>query len=101
MLFAQEGSEIRELATKFGLDLADVRTAPEGAPWSIREIDEAHPLFAGVFRTSRQRRVVESPRIERLRPADGGMVIASSDAGAFLTEGQRGAGTVIYLGSGS
>lgn len=98
--FASESSTLPSLLSANGLTLAEPRSAPADKPWSIRSVDEQHPLFTGVFKTTRDRKVVETPRIKRLRPADGGIVIAESDAGAFLSEGGMGNGRLIYVGVG-
>lgn len=100
VVFASESPSLSTLLGSAGLMLQDVRSAPTDKPWSIRTIDETHPLFTGVFKTTRDRKVVESPRIKRLRPAEGGSVIAETDAGAFLSEGVIGNGRVVYVGVG-
>lgn len=100
VVFAQEDAAFPELLAPYNLTVDDVKVADPGALWSIRDIDEQHSLFTGVFKSSRDRRVVESPRISRIRPSIGGTTIASSDAGAFLSEGGRGGGRVIYVAVG-
>lgn len=100
VVFASEAPGLASLLSTAGLTVQDVRSAPSASPWSVRSIDEAHPLFTGVFKTAKDRSVVESPRIKRLRAADGGRVIAETDAGAFITEGAAGVGRLIYVGVG-
>ena len=100
IVFAQDGENFPDLVAPYKLSVGAIRKAEPNALWSIRDIDEDHALFTGVFKTARERRVVESPRIAQIRPADGGIVIASSDAGAFLSEGSIGSGRVIYVAVG-
>ena len=83
-----------------GLDLGPVREADPDQPWSVTSLNNAHPLYRGVFKTATTSGTVESGPISRQRSAAGGAEIVSTNAGALISEGALGAGRVIYLGLG-
>ena len=100
VVFANESASLGTLLAKCDLVLDSIAEAPVGSSWSITSIDEGHPLFEGVFRTSNDRDIVESPRIRRIRPALGGYPIVNSEAGPFLVEGSKGSGRLLYVSIG-
>jgi len=97
LVFASDQPGISELGTACGLKIAETRNAPEEAPFSVTYTDRTHPLLAGVFRNDQDKsRNVESPRINKLRPASGGVDIVQTGAGALITEQQIGQGRIVY-----
>jgi hypothetical protein len=77
---------------------------PQESFVSFSTVDEAHPLFAGLFETQRKKQTagIESPRVRRsagLRPGGKGLsIITLSNGEAFLAEYQIGAGRVLAFG---
>jgi len=99
VLFASERADQTTLLARMGLDQGPVREAGE-TPWKITALDDAHPLYRGVFQTSGTSSVVESAPLTRQRSASGGAEIATTNAGPLISEGAIGSGRVIYVGVG-
>ncbi len=100
VVFASDEPTLPRLIQGAGLLAQAIKQAENDELWSIRTIDERHPMLAGVFKNERERKVVESPRIKRLLPVTGGVEIASCDVGAFMSEGSAGQGRMIFVGVG-
>lgn len=99
VVFASDDAELPALLTSCGLTVEGIKDATP-SPWSIRSLDEHHPLLEGVFKNEQNRKVVESPRIKRQFVVSGGFAIATSDVGPFLTESIVGHGRVLFFAVG-
>jgi len=98
VMFSSEEPLLAPFMSMVGIDITPTQQPPSGSAWRIRSIDEKHPLFSGVFKSSQKKgNVVESPSIRKIRPATGGVAIATSDVGGFLVESGIGSGRVLYV----
>lgn len=87
VLFASDQSGHAEFLGSIGLAAGEILEAPSDAPYQVTTTDRKHPLFAGVFRNDQDNdRVVETPRIFRLRPATGGVDIVQTGGGALVSD---------------
>ena len=98
VVFASDDPSLMQLTAPFQLSLSTSVVAPARNPWLVHSLDETHPLFYGVFEAERS----GTPALERIevlkqRSASGGVTLAATDAGAFLTESTRGAGRLLYV----
>lgn len=98
VVFASDDPSLMQLTAPFQLSLSTSVVAPARNPWLVHSLDETHPLFYGVFEADRS----GTPALERIevlkqRSASGGVTLAATDAGAFLTESARGAGRLLYV----
>lgn len=100
VVFANTDPEMVGLLGACGLEVHDIREANQGSSWSIRSVDNRHPLLEGVFRDEKDRTVVETARIIRQLVVHGGTEVAATDVGPLLSEGTLGAGRVIAFAVG-
>ncbi|MDZ4744587.1 MAG: BatA and WFA domain-containing protein [bacterium] len=97
VLFANESPSILQALPSFGFTPGAIRSAPANEPWTVTSIDRSHPLFVGVFKGADEKRMVESPRIERQLPVTGGVTIMSTSAGPLISESTIGGGRVLFV----
>ncbi len=83
-----------------GLAWDGVQKAPNGTEWYVRRIDDSHPLLEGVFKERSQKALAGAPRISQQEIVRGGIVIATSDVGPFLTEAPVGNGRLLFYAVG-
>lgn len=98
VVFASDEPGLAQLLDKCNVQTQGVKEAGQKDHWTIKSIDEKHPLLEGVFKAQRERSTVESPSIQRQLVVSNGVAIATSDVGPFLTESVLGAGRVIVYG---
>ncbi len=66
-------------------------------PGIFTSTDKLHPIFQGVFKgTTDSKGIVESPKIAKALPVNGGQHIIDMQGGAFLAESRIGEGKVLY-----
>ncbi|MBI2794994.1 MAG: VWA domain-containing protein [Ignavibacteria bacterium] len=98
VVFASDEACVASTLQRMNLNVDNTITPHGNDVWRVRNLDESHPLFAGVFKAGRtQAAVRERLVIRKLRPATGGVVVATSDAGSFLVETMHGYGRTLYI----
>lgn len=66
-------------------------------PAGFTSVDKQHPLFQGVFKgTTDSKSIVESPKMTKGFPVNGGQTLIGMPGGAFLSETKRGDGKILY-----
>ncbi len=66
-------------------------------PAGFTSVDKQHPLFQGVFKgTTDSKSIVESPKMTKGFPVNGGQALIAMPGGGFLTENKRGEGKILY-----
>lgn len=100
VVFADAASPVVEqqrFANELGFGPLKAMPRRPGQYYELRDVEQQHPLLAGVFRTDRATvGQLESPAIESALPTTTGVALIGMDGGAFLSEHVIGEGRLLY-----
>ncbi|NQW30162.1 MAG: BatA domain-containing protein [Ignavibacteria bacterium] len=97
VIFAQEGAAFAKFTQLLGVSANEI--IENGSTNNlVNKVEKNHPLFSGVFKDeSNSKQVVDSPKLKRMRSAKGGVAVAMTENGSFISEHLVSGGKLLYI----